>query len=231
MCIVGRKFGAGDRQITLGFRQVPASDYFQVGLWIADRSTRTSNGKAQLSFDQLIPVEASYQRGPTGVDGMPLTWIATKRSEVAALDNANLLHVEAGDFKASFKLRNIGGAMKAAAKCESDLLIGWGMDPTLLASIRSPATIRGGVVSLFGTNDYPSAALSRNEQGTSSVRFWVGVDGRVSDCKVVVSSGSTSLDAQTCAIILKRARFEPARTASGEPVASIVFQRMRWELP
>jgi hypothetical protein len=48
---------------------------------------------------------------------------------------------------------------------------------------------------------------------------------------VIESSGSNLLDAQTCAIISKRGLFDPARTKTGEPVASIGFQRVRWVLP
>jgi protein TonB len=75
------------------------------------------------------------------------------------------------------------------------------------------------------------AAIASNQQGSSGVRFWVSKEGKVSDCRVIESSGSNLLDAQTCAIISKRGLFDPARTKTGEPVASIGFQRVRWVLP
>ena len=120
--------------------------------------------------------------------------------------------------------------MKALQKCERELLINWGMDPVVLDSIETPAFHRN-VVMMFSTNDYPSSSIMKNEQGTAGVRYRIGVDGKVSDCRVVERSGSPTLDAQTCAIITKRVRYEPAKTKSGEPVASIGFQRIRWEMP
>jgi hypothetical protein len=56
------------------------------------------------------------------------------------------------------------------------------------------------------------------------------VNGRLTGCKIVMSSGSASLDAQTCRIIQQRARFSPARDAQGKPIAGKVFQRVTWRL-
>ena len=121
--------------------------------------------------------------------------------------------------------------MKALAGCENDLLVKWGMDPVVLASIETSAFHPFGLESIFRVSDYPSAAVTRNEQGTAGVRYWIGTTGKVSDCRVVELSGSAILDQQTCDVITRRARYFPARTKSGEPVASIGFQRIRWEMP
>ena len=46
--------------------------------------------------------------------------------------------------------------------------------------------------SLVSQDDYPAAALRANEQGTVAFRLDVGNDGRVRNCTIVSSSGSSS---------------------------------------
>jgi len=230
MCIVGRKFGTGDREITLGFRPGPMSDHLRVALWLPGTGKKYTFGAANLALDDQIPVLAPFGRGPIPIKVMQLVQIDTKWSEIGDLSAAKHLHVQAGMLALNFKLGNIGGAMKALQKCERELLISWGMDPVVLDSIAKPA-FQPNLYLLFSVNDYPSSALRQRQQGTAGVYFRIGTDGRVSDCRVAESSGSAALDAQTCAIIVKRARYQPARTKTGEMVASIGFQRIRWEIP
>jgi TonB family protein len=90
---------------------------------------------------------------------------------------------------------------------------------------------RGNLVQLFSTDDYPAEAIQKLEEGTVAVTLRVDETGRVADCIVDQSSGSPSLDVQTCRILWARARFEPARDAKGNPVEDTWRQRIRWELP
>ena len=84
---------------------------------------------------------------------------------------------------------------------------------------------------LFSTDDYPADAIRKEQQGLVSYRATVGIDGRVSQCEIVVSSGSASLDKATCQIIQRRARFSPARDQQGAPVEDHFDGRIRWVLP
>jgi protein TonB len=79
--------------------------------------------------------------------------------------------------------------------------------------------------------DYPSAALHRGEQGAAGFEVTIGPDGRVRDCRITRSSGSTSLDNATCANVSERARFNPARDENGEPVVGRYANVIRWRIP
>jgi protein TonB len=79
-------------------------------------------------------------------------------------------------------------------------------------------------------SDYPSAARRREEQGTVRVSYTIGADGRVSNCAVIQSSGSSSLDSTTCRIFERRFRYSPARDASGNAVATSMRQSVTWRL-
>ncbi|MEY4159822.1 MAG: hypothetical protein RLZZ136_443 [Pseudomonadota bacterium] len=81
------------------------------------------------------------------------------------------------------------------------------------------------------TNDYPSQALREERQGTTRFRVTVGVDGKVIDCTVTASSGSSDLDNTTCTKVKARARFKPATDGDGNPTTSTYSNAIRWVIP
>lgn len=97
--------------------------------------------------------------------------------------------------------------------------------------VSQAAKAKANLTSLFSTDDYPQSAIRNEEQGTTAVRLSIGTDGRVSDCSVTASSGSSALDTATCNILKRRARFTPAKDMSGNPISDTFSQRIRWELP
>jgi protein TonB len=76
--------------------------------------------------------------------------------------------------------------------------------------------------------DYPRAAGEAGVSGTVSVRFTVGVAGRVTDCWITRSSGSRLLDITTCRLIEQRYRFAPSRDERGRPVPADVVEDHEW---
>lgn len=79
--------------------------------------------------------------------------------------------------------------------------------------------------------DYPTAALRRGEQGAAGFEVTIGPDGRVRDCRITRSSGSSSLDAATCAKVSARAQFTPARDENGDLVVGRYANVIRWRIP
>lgn len=94
-----------------------------------------------------------------------------------------------------------------------------------------PLRAKGSLVGLFSSDDYPKEALRAGETGTVHVLLTIDASGRVSDCHVMLSSLSPSLDAATCSVLSERARFEPARDLAGRPVADKYSQRITWKIP
>lgn len=77
---------------------------------------------------------------------------------------------------------------------------------------------------------YPQEALDRRQEGTSFVKLRVSAKGKVEGCSVEQSSGSSSLDAATCAIA-RKLRYKPARNVNGKPIAGAAPMQMNWRLP
>jgi protein TonB len=80
-------------------------------------------------------------------------------------------------------------------------------------------------------HDYPSAALRAGMQGTVNFVLDIDAAGRVTDCTVTASSGWELLDSRSCALLMQRAAFTPARDEKGTPIASTYSSRIRWEIP
>jgi protein TonB len=79
--------------------------------------------------------------------------------------------------------------------------------------------------------DYPSAALREGREGTSYFTATVGADGRVRRCVITRSSGSADLDAETCRLFSRSARFKPALDKDGHPVEDTFSSKITWRLP
>lgn len=94
-----------------------------------------------------------------------------------------------------------------------------------------PARARANLASYVSDEDYPNSAVRNEEQGTTRFRLGVGPDGRVSECSVIGSSGSSALDSATCRLMKQRARFTPARNSAGDPTSDSVTSAIRWVLP
>lgn len=82
----------------------------------------------------------------------------------------------------------------------------------------TPSVLIGG---RLRDSDYPRAAYAAGIGGTVSIRFIVGVNGRVTACRVEQSSGNADLDEATCRLIMQRHRYRAATDASGRKVPEV----------
>ncbi|WP_448664851.1 energy transducer TonB [Sphingomonas sp. CJ20] len=80
-------------------------------------------------------------------------------------------------------------------------------------------------------DDYPAGAIRAGQQGVVGFRLSIGTDGRPKGCEVTTTSGVPLLDAQSCRLLVARARFQPARDAQGRAIPATYSSRFRWELP
>lgn len=81
---------------------------------------------------------------------------------------------------------------------------------------------------LFGSDDYPRVAWLADAGGTVALTLLIDEGGKVASCMVIQPSGLASLDAQSCAIIMVRAKFDPALGVDGRPTKSGITTRIKW---
>jgi TonB family protein len=75
--------------------------------------------------------------------------------------------------------------------------------------------------------DYP-AGLPRSAARPVEVALVAGPDGRVTECRIVASSGASQLDNATCRLLRSRVNFLPARNAAGSAVSGEVRATIDW---
>ncbi|SMF61373.1 energy transducer TonB [Allosphingosinicella indica] len=78
--------------------------------------------------------------------------------------------------------------------------------------------------------DYPRAAADAGIGGTVGVLYTITADGRAVECEVTRSSGDGQLDADTCALVERRYRYDPSRDWRGRPVVSRIEHSITWEV-
>lgn len=102
-----------------------------------------------------------------------------------------------------------------------------GCDPTGLANL--PLLLASSLknaASIITASDYPSGVQA---EGNTRFEMRVGADGKPQSCIVTVSSGRDALDKATCNAFMKRARFSPAKDASGRPVDGRYRGNVTWK--
>ncbi len=120
-------------------------------------------------------------------------------------------------------------AVQTLRQCETDALRRWNVDPEAWSALRSPPEGFAGDTVRY--SDYPNSALRANQQGDVTVRLTIGLDGQVSECVVVESSGHEILDRTTCRLVTERLRATPAIGTDGAPAVAPLISTIRWILP
>lgn len=84
------------------------------------------------------------------------------------------------------------------------------------------------VRSVFSADDYPAYLQQAGQSGTVYTRTTIRPDASIQSCTIERSSGDPKLDAYTCAIIVKRAKFAPAKWTDGSPVYGVIRVPVSW---
>lgn len=80
----------------------------------------------------------------------------------------------------------------------------------------------------FSPDDLPAYVQMAGRNRFVSTRTTVRTDGTVQDCIVERGSGDPKLDALTCSIIQRRAKFQPAKWLDGTPAYGVFRMHMNW---
>ena len=98
----------------------------------------------------------------------------------------------------------LGLAMAAAAQ-------GHAASPSLSLNGHQAIPIGGHWIS--ETEDFPPWAQRAGESGTVTARLFVDGNGRAKGCMILGRPNLPALEARTCSVLLRRARFEPFAAA------------------
>lgn len=233
MCVAARAYGDAAAPVTIGFKPTPFGDTLQTVVL----GTRKQLGR-QARVDVVLEasgrefgekLEGARVHFPGG-DKAVLTFYLS-RDRLEALVGVPALTIRAsGNAPISVAL-SMGKQVLAALKtCETDLMVHFGYDPAKIAAIAKQAEAANNEIWL-SADDYPASALNAHNEGTTLIGWTIASSGRVTDCRILKSSGTAELDKAACTGILKRGRYRPALDAAGNPVESYSTRIVRWSLP
>lgn len=95
----------------------------------------------------------------------------------------------------------------------------------------SAQSAKGDLRTLFSEDDYPASAVAAEAQGVAQATITIGTDGRVIGCNIIKSTGNSALDAATCNIIRRRAKYVPARDSNGNAtIDTLTTPPIKWQL-
>lgn len=80
-------------------------------------------------------------------------------------------------------------------------------------------------------NDYRPSWLRQGLSGSASFTLAIDAAGKVAGCTITRSTGHSALDAATCELVAKRARFDAARDGTGKPVSGNFYGSITWNIP
>ena len=80
-------------------------------------------------------------------------------------------------------------------------------------------------------SEYPNDALDLQQDRTVGYSLIVDAAGKVTGCKIRKPSGRDDLDAITCNILTRRARFRPAPSTAAMPYVGVFNSSVRWLKP
>lgn len=102
--------------------------------------------------------------------------------------------------------------------------------PPAPPKIAKPLKARTPPGSWVTDDDYPAAASRAGDEGTVAFRLDVDGTGKVTNCTITSSSGSSLLDSTACNLLKRRARFDPAQDAAGNKISAPYMGRFTWRL-
>jgi TonB family protein len=224
----------GSARTGLTFRRTPGNSLTMINLAGPDwRKVSPKRAKGMtVSVDPGGDLEGDMFFSPAGLQGPVLALKVPEPAFPERLANATSLTLHEGKRPArTFTLRDIKKAVAALRECETDGMRRWGIDPAAWFALRSPPQPVATPASVVRDDDYPLEAVRNGFTGKVIVRLTVDASGRAVKCAPVGTSGHVILDQQTCAIFLRRLKFQPAVNVAGQAVPAPYVTALTWLLP
>ncbi|MDE2436218.1 MAG: energy transducer TonB [Sphingomonadales bacterium] len=247
-CNLMGSFGVGRENVLLVISRTAPSDWFEMKLF--GESFRESNFTKPLTvaFGNKPPIKRVALAGKSATaDRLPVLIVTQLRLDGADVaetkpDSHPISHITPqqenaatsitvsidGGMRYRLETGSFGPLMAAIRTCTDNLVRHWGYDPQIEASLVNkpiPSTSPGTWLTL---TDYPRTALAHGTNGYVNFRLDVDDHGAVTGCHILFRTSPDEFSDLSCALLRKRARFEPARDAENKPVRSFFTNSVRW---
>lgn len=208
-------------------RASPMGDSVQLGIVSPGRGGDPVQDEVTLRLSDGSSIRGSMLSwSPGGPVPRRVRQVSLPRADFERLTGSQHVRIDWADRSRHWTLSGMPALDTVMTECVNDLQRDF---PTVEEAGGTGPT--GNLAAFFTPDDYPVAAIRREEQGASGFALLVDETGRIVDCTITQTSGVAALDAQSCAVISRRARMTPATDASGKPRKSRLQSRIRWVMP
>ena len=229
-CNAHRNYGTEKEPLYLAFKAPPVGSVVQ--LMVVQNGPRMNalqyNVQVKVGDRRALKTNMLVYRGKSGKFRTKL--IILPRAEFEAFRDAASVEITGIGQDYLFALSDIGPLLKALDDCLTDLRGYFNVSPPDTPNPRLSREPVGDLQKVFTGDDFPMHAAHLGLQGSTTMEILIDEKGAVADCSVTETSGYSTLDAQSCAIVQERARFGPAIDAQGKPTRSSYSQRITWKL-
>ena len=238
-CLLTNSYGTASDPLFLSFGKSPMSSGFEMIILRKSKNADPRHGNAFISLNGAQPIQAIFSALLLGVNpstGLkPKTlrriWIGASDADLEARTKVSRIGVEVrGETSEEFALPDFAHASEELEACAVALGVRWGFSAEEQKRLAKRAHAVQPLQSYFSAGDYPTEALKAGAMGSVRVKVIVDPTGLPTDCDVVGSSRNKELDAATCDVIMKRARYEPAVDIDGKAVRAIDVTTVIWML-
>ena len=229
MCVLAHQFGVDPTGVTFALRPLPLGEKDEVVLISRSSKVSPDDGEATMTLHPSgATIGAHYESVTVKGESSRLTTMYVQHDKMADLTRAAEISLKAGkNVDVTIAPPNTKAALAALQTCQDDLLRSWEVDPAMQTKIAVRAKNLGQLVT---PDDYPAHAIAFDEQGKVTAVYIVGLNGKATACRIVISSHSASLDDATC-LAISRARFTPAIGLDGKPMVSTEATTINWRIP
>lgn len=228
-CTATRTYGPAGKPITLAFKSAPIGDVMQLTVVRTAGGAEMNQYPGTMTVDGAAPVAVSFLGYPADDRKLRVNSVKLTPATFAPIRTALSVRLRApSEIDMAFALSQMNAVASTLDRCVLDLRRVWHVGEHSAKLRQAPVSLQP-LQKLFSRDDYPRVALRNNGTGTVQAMLLISEAGRIASCMVTETSGHASLDAQTCMILARRARFSPAIGPDGKPAKSATTARIRWK--
>ncbi|MGS1015871.1 energy transducer TonB [Allosphingosinicella humi] len=230
-CVASRAYGTDDKPLILTLKPSPVGDVMQITLFLKLYSTEPAmEAPVTIGIDDAPPITAGLLSYSTSQRNMRAIRMNLPTAAFAPMRQAKTVSFKArGIVDESFALTHMPALMLQMDRCLADLQRYWNIDDA--DRLQTRAKPQQYLARYFTNDDYPIVSIRKGEGGIVAFALLIDETGRLADCTVTATSHVPVLDAQSCALLIRRAKFQPAVGADGKPAKDSLVNRVQWIMP
>jgi TonB family protein len=246
-CTATRNYGTKEDPLYLILKLPPLGDVLQIGIATKGFTGLATQLDGEIVFEGAPGIETNFlEYGVRRLDqrmfvaNLPLERLHPMRSASSIRLRTHRPTPRPGQLSRiapvftvkdyHLKLSSVGKLLETLGSCADGLRKMWNVEQPGAVRTLVKQGPEGDLSRVFSAEDYPSSAEAKGQSGSLTLAVLVDEGGKIADCTIVKTSRVAVLDAQSCAIVMQRAKFTPAVGLDGKPAKAAWTQTITWEL-